>query len=560
MNRAQQLKLQQQTNQHLINIRQIQLNYYSNLYTVFSIQALFIVASTYDTFSQEKIDYNDYQATTFVSLYYCIFAILVVSGFQVILCTMSLRIYGPGLALYGKLGSMSIAIEGMRLEQNNVIICFMFMMISFAIMTILSFWFTMEFNAALSCTIVMIILSLFWYSSCERIYLRFYWNKEDISWYQANEFILDEHDDEPKLTTSVVDVSDNNNTNTNNNSCDEKINSYDDYKHDNYNINDNDDNFDYVKSRTSNPLHQKNPSIIHINGLNNSTNTTTTITTAPTFTTTNKIKQRKTVSFLSTIYEGIRMSDVNKITPPSSISSSSSISVSSTQNQWAANIMKRSNKTNSFVGTSNNSSDAISNRFVITEGYLSYKCVPSLTGIIIDDDINIISTSSTAKLKRHYFVLLNDRSLYIYKTKLEYKKKTSSPYYRNPLKINEYKIKIQNLDLDNNDNYDNDSSNDYSKTRSTITSDTYRTSTILLSARFQITMIPIENYSTSTTTTSNNDNTNHNHENYNSSDISYDDDDSYYKSVWLLRMDTEDELITWMESIYTVSPNSFNTY
>ena len=104
-------------------------------------------------------------------------------------------------------------------------------------------------------------------------------------YYCHDEFILDEYDDEPKLTTSVVDVSDNNNTNTNNNSCDEKINTYDDYKHDNYNINDNDDNFDYVMSRASNPLHQKNPSIIHINGLNNSTNTTTTTATASTFTT-----------------------------------------------------------------------------------------------------------------------------------------------------------------------------------------------------------------------------------------------------------------------------------
>jgi hypothetical protein len=490
---------------------------------------------------------------------------------------MSLRIYGPGLALYGKLGSMSIAIEGMRLEQNNVIICFIFMMISFAIMTVLSFWFTMEFDAALSCTIVMIILSLFWYSSCERIYLRFYWNKEDISWCQANEFILDEYDDEPKLTTSIVDVSDNN-TNTNNNSCDEKINTYDDYKHDNYN-NDDEDNFDYVKSRTSNPLHQKNPSIIDVNGLNNSSNTATTITTASIFTTanTNKFKQRKKVSFLSTIYEGMRMSDINnKITPSSisaSSSSSSSISLSSSQNQWAANIMKRSNQKNSSVGTSNNSSSATSNRYVVTEGYLSYKSIPSLIDIIIDDDIdikknNISSISSTAKLKRHYFVLLNDRSLYIYKTKLEYRKKTSSPYYRNPLKINEYKIKIQNLDLDNHDNFDD------SKTRSTIISDTYRTSTlfandiqlvskstILLSARFQITMIPIENYSTTTTTTTyNNDNTIHNHENYNIGDVSFDDDDdSCYKSVWLLRMDTEEEMSTWMESIYSVSPISFHT-
>jgi len=48
----------------------------------------------------------------------------------------------------------------------------------------------------------MIISSLFWYSSCERIYLRFYWNKEDISWHiDRNINIADIDDDEPTFIT-----------------------------------------------------------------------------------------------------------------------------------------------------------------------------------------------------------------------------------------------------------------------------------------------------------------------------------------------------------------------
>ena len=225
MNRAEQLKLQQQTNQELINIRQIQLRYYINLYSTLSIQAVVIGFFCYVDLSQAHINYNDYKYSKFLFIFYIFESLCIASTTHVLSCTVLLQIYGPGLALYGKLGSIAIAIKGMRLEQNQIIISFILMIISFVISVVLSFWFTMEFDAAISSTIIMFISSLFWYSSCERIYLRFYWNQEeeDISWSlsQRNSDTTtgnggdcdlhdDDDDDEPRLnvvypSSAVVD-------------------------------------------------------------------------------------------------------------------------------------------------------------------------------------------------------------------------------------------------------------------------------------------------------------------------------------------------------------------
>jgi len=182
MNRAKQLNLQQQTNQELIHIRKIQLNYYINLYSTLSIQAVVICFFVYVDLSQTHIDYNNYEISSFLFVFYIFESLCIASMTHLLSCTVLIQIYGPRLALYGKLGSITQTIKGMRLEQNQIIICFMFMIISLGILTVLSFWVTMEFDAATSCTVVMIISSLFWYSSCERIYLRFYWNQEDIDW------------------------------------------------------------------------------------------------------------------------------------------------------------------------------------------------------------------------------------------------------------------------------------------------------------------------------------------------------------------------------------------
>jgi hypothetical protein len=208
-NRAEQLKLQQQTNQELIHIRKIQLNYYINLYSALSIQAVIICYFGYVDLSQAHIDHNNYEYSNFLFIFYIFESLCIASTTHLLSCTLLIQIFGPRLALYGKLGSITQTIKSMRLEQNQIIICFMFMMISFAIMTVLSFWVTMEFAAATSCTIIIFISSLFWYSSCERIYLRFYWNQEDIDWSlsqrnsdttsNGGDCDLNDDDDEPRL-------------------------------------------------------------------------------------------------------------------------------------------------------------------------------------------------------------------------------------------------------------------------------------------------------------------------------------------------------------------------
>ena len=125
-----------------------------------------------------------------------------------------LSVFGPGLAINGPLGSMARAAEGLSVEQEHVLASFIVMMMFFAATTVIIFWALMDIAAAFSSTIVMVIASYFWYSYCERIYLRFYWNKEVAGWEHKNgaarEEDADDEDDEPRLpNTSIVNSTSN---------------------------------------------------------------------------------------------------------------------------------------------------------------------------------------------------------------------------------------------------------------------------------------------------------------------------------------------------------------
>jgi len=338
----------------------------------------------------------------------------------------------------------------------------------------------MEFDAAISCTIVMIIASLFWYSYCERIYLRFYWNKQDISWHQTKEFIEDDDDVEPRIV-----ISDPNGT---------------------------DKSF-------LNPLHE-------------STTTTSTSRISEDSSTVKAADStselRKRVSFMTTINELIGVTKTNDTSMTSAISLNTS------------GMKQGSNKM------------IIGNMSVVTEGYLSYKCTPSIT--------SLITTDTKTKWKRHYFILLNNGSLYAYKTRQDYKKDPTSPYMKNPIKIFKYSMKVQNLDIDNRlSHIDTNTDGLITGIRSSVASsasgftvNTQLTTAMnsLVSARFQITMIPIE------IDCSNSDDSDSYRSNF-----SYRSNDSYdidtYKYLWLFRMDTEEELDIWVDSMQSISPSSF---
>ena len=187
MNRANQQALFQQTNQGLLGIRQSEVNYYHSLNVAFGTQAALIGGFTYGVFTQNEVNYdNGYIIEDIIADFYWICsAITIALAVHVILCTMLMQVLGPGLALNGPVGSMARATEGMRLEQQQIIVSFVAMMFTFSTATVLSCWVVMSFEASLGCSISFLVAASYWYKYCERIYLRFYWNPEEAGWKQG---------------------------------------------------------------------------------------------------------------------------------------------------------------------------------------------------------------------------------------------------------------------------------------------------------------------------------------------------------------------------------------
>jgi hypothetical protein len=189
MNRANQQLLFQATNQGLLSIRQSEINYFQSLNVAFGTQAALIGGFTYGVFSQNQINRdNGYSfVDALADIYWICSAITICLSVHVILCTMLMQVLGPGLSLNGPVGSMARATEGMRIEQKQIIVAFIAMMIMFSVSTVLSCWVVMSFEAGVGCSAAFAIAACCWYYYCERIYLRFYWDREDSGWNARND-------------------------------------------------------------------------------------------------------------------------------------------------------------------------------------------------------------------------------------------------------------------------------------------------------------------------------------------------------------------------------------
>ena len=197
MNRANQGALFQQTNVAVVGIRQLEISYYTNVYSVFGTQAILILGFVYSTFSQNNTQSQTPHELVYLYLYYISTSMTFASALHVTLSSMLMQVYGPGLALNGPLGSMVRAAEGLRSEQDQIITSFTIMILSFASCTIWSFWTVMNFPQAVACTFVFLAAARQWYFYTQRIYLRFYWNKEESNWNSGRPQDELEFDQEP---------------------------------------------------------------------------------------------------------------------------------------------------------------------------------------------------------------------------------------------------------------------------------------------------------------------------------------------------------------------------
>ena len=198
MNRANQQALFQQTNQAVLDIRQLEIDYYTSLYGVVGTQATLVGGFAYSIVTQNNNTENAY-LDVFLYIYFIFAALTLAASLHVLLCTMLLQVYGPGLAINGPLGSMVRATEGMRSEQGQVIGGFFVMIASFILSTLACFWCVMTTNQAIISTVCFcIIIRQSWFY-CERIYLRFYWDPNETKWNDGDIDQEMEFDDEPRI-------------------------------------------------------------------------------------------------------------------------------------------------------------------------------------------------------------------------------------------------------------------------------------------------------------------------------------------------------------------------
>jgi hypothetical protein len=213
MNRANQAALFQQTNQGLLNIRQLELNYYINLNIAFGTQAALIGGFSYGLLTQTDFSFGEdvSYARVFQKINWVTSACTIAAAVHVIITTMMMQVLGPGLALHGPIGSMARAAQGMRVEQKPIIVAFVLMMVLFSVSTVLSFFSIMCFESSIAASGCFLVAARYWWYYSERIYLRFYWELSEEDDRYGNAHPEDECDEmdpaEPQLPVHLREAS-----------------------------------------------------------------------------------------------------------------------------------------------------------------------------------------------------------------------------------------------------------------------------------------------------------------------------------------------------------------
>eukprot|EP01036_Dinobryon_divergens_P031373 gene31373-40759_t len=176
MNQANQKVVVQNANMRLIAIRQAEVAYFSNFFGNFGTQAAIMLGFICGSVSQ--VPGLDSSTDFFwVALYWLTTALTLACAMHVLVCTVFINVFGQGLALRGPLGSMIQAVNGMVIEQKQVVNGFIMMMIMFALQMIGLYWIMMDSISAIINTIITLLGMYVWYSYCLRIYNRFYWDQ-----------------------------------------------------------------------------------------------------------------------------------------------------------------------------------------------------------------------------------------------------------------------------------------------------------------------------------------------------------------------------------------------
>ena len=188
MIRAQIQRNNHTTNKKVIDIRQIELEYYQEFFNMFATISALLIGFTLNSLTNMVLDGSEKQSRVrvFADLYWVGCAATFATAIYTLFSTMLCNVFGPGLALRGPLGSMVKAVNGMFDEQHAILYSFVLSIVAFAIMMTVYFWMVMTTIGAATGTIIVFLSSFVWYHYCVRIVNRFQWNEPAISWSKAD--------------------------------------------------------------------------------------------------------------------------------------------------------------------------------------------------------------------------------------------------------------------------------------------------------------------------------------------------------------------------------------
>eukprot|EP01042_Synura_sphagnicola_P008756 gene8756-11237_t len=176
MLRAEQRQVFQETNVRLVELRHLEIDYYFTVNAAIGTQSVLIGGFAYGLFTKNTNNGTEYGRLS-LAAFYVTSAITIFASIHVVVMSLLLQVFGPGLALHGPAGSMARAAEVMLDEQRQVMVGFITMMVFFALSTVMCFWTAMDFVSACICTGVFVVAVRQWLYYWRRVYFKLYWDK-----------------------------------------------------------------------------------------------------------------------------------------------------------------------------------------------------------------------------------------------------------------------------------------------------------------------------------------------------------------------------------------------
>jgi hypothetical protein len=194
----------------LINIRNAEVSYFSNVYSTFGLNAVMLAGFVLSSISQ--VPGMEASCSIFWKyMYWTTTAVCIVVALHIVLDSIFLVVYGQGMAMRGPVGSMVQAVQGFEAEQNQTVRSFVLTVVLFTISTAATYWIMMDSLPALLSCVITLIGVCFWYHYCLRIYNRFYWDKEEeTKWRsihgggegESSRRRAESHDDQPDFVVA----------------------------------------------------------------------------------------------------------------------------------------------------------------------------------------------------------------------------------------------------------------------------------------------------------------------------------------------------------------------